>query len=70
MDVVTGGVLNPTQNYAIHKIHLSSDRDREAYAEELLNGKNEIDKQDVLDHLDDFSCQEELERYVENKEES
>lgn len=41
---------------------------KEAYVEELLNGKDEINKQDILDRMDQFSCKEELERYVEGKE--
>ncbi len=37
------------------------------YLDELLNGKDEIDKRDILSRLDQFSCREELERYVESK---
>ena len=41
---------------------------KEAYLEELMNGKDEINKQDVIDRMQQFSCKEEMERYVEKKE--
>lgn len=41
--------------------------DASEYLDRLLEGKDEIDKRDVMSKLDQFSCREELERYVESK---
>ena len=42
--------------------------DKESYLEELMNGVDEINKQDVMNRMQQFSCKEEMERYVEKKE--
>lgn len=39
-----------------------------SYLEKLMNGMDEIDKQNVIDHMGEFSCREELARFVENKQ--
>ncbi len=43
------------------------DNSEKAYLEQLLDGKGEINKQNVIDHLGQFSCREEMERFVEHK---
>lgn len=39
--------------------------DRDSHLREVLDSKDEVDGQRVIDHMDDFSCREEMERFVE-----
>ena len=41
------------------------ERSEEAYVDQLLQGKDDVDKMDILARMQQFSCREELERYVE-----
>ena len=59
-----GGVMIP----AFLGFELGDGNHAKQYLDELLEGKNEIDKRDILAKLEQFSCREELERYVESKE--
>lgn len=58
-----GGVMIP----AFLGFELGDGNHAREYLDELMNGKDEIDKRDILSKLDQFSCREELERYVESK---
>lgn len=35
---------------------------------ELMNSKDDIDGEKILKHMDDFSCEEEMERYADQCE--
>lgn len=58
-----GGVMIP----AFLGFELEDGSDAREYLDKLMQGKDEIDKRDILAKLDQFSCREELERYVESK---
>ena len=40
----------------------------EEQVDNMLKGKGEVDKADVLEKMDQFSCEEEMERYIDHKE--
>lgn len=64
-----GEFNNLATRVAVCKTLIEEESGDRAYVDELLNKKDKVDKQDVLSHMDQFSCEEELERYVESKEE-
>ena len=66
MGLVTGDNYNPALAPAIMNFELLFDGSKEAYVDRLLQGKNDIDKMDILARMSQFSCKEELERYVEH----
>ncbi len=47
-------------------IEASAHNSRKKHFEKLLNSENEVDVQATLDHLEQFSCGEEMERFMEN----
>lgn len=65
-----GEINNLATRVAVCNDLIAEESGNEEYVDRLLNKKDRIDKQDVLDHLDDFSCKEEMERYVENYREN
>ena len=62
-----GEMNNLATRVAVCKDLISENK---AYVDQLMNTKDQADKQKVLDHMEDFSCKEEMERYVENYEEN
>lgn len=65
MGLVTGDNYNPALAPAIMDFELLFERSEEAYVDQLLQGKDDVDKMDILARMQQFSCREELERYVE-----
>ena len=65
MGLVTGDNYNPALAPAIMDFELLFERSEEAYVDRLLQGKDDVDKMDILARMQQFSCREELERYVE-----
>jgi len=65
MGLVTGDNYNPALVPAIMDFDLMFRRNEEAYVDQLLQGEDEINKMDIMSRMDQFSCKEELERYVE-----
>ncbi|MGN0153475.1 MAG: hypothetical protein ACI4A3_03425 [Lachnospiraceae bacterium] len=65
MGLVTGDNYNPALAPAIMDFDLLFHGDEEAYVDKLLQGEDDIDKMDIMARLKQFSCKEELERYVE-----
>ena len=61
MGLVTGDNYNPALAPAL----MEFERSEEAYVDQLLQGKDDVDKMDILARMQQFSCREELERYVE-----
>lgn len=59
---------NLATRVAISKSIMESEEGSTEYVDRLLNTKDKVDKDEVVKHLDDFSCKEELERFVEQKE--
>lgn len=66
MGLVTGDNYNPALAPAIMNFELLFNGSREAYVDHLLQGKDDIDKMDVMARMSQFSCREELERYVDH----
>ncbi len=65
MGLVTGDNFNPALAPALMDFELLFERSEEAYVDRLLQGKDDVDKMDILARMQQFSCREELERYVE-----
>ena len=65
MGLVTGDNYNPALAPALMDFELLFERSEEAYVDQLLQGKDDFDKMDILARIQQFSCREELERYVE-----
>ena len=65
MGLVTGDNYNPALAPALMDFELLFERSEEAYVDQLLQGKDDVDKMDILAWMQQFSCREELERYVE-----
>ncbi len=65
MGLVTGDNYNPALAPALMDFELLFERSEEAYVDRLLQGKDDVDKMDILARMQQFSCREELERYVE-----
>mgnify|MGYP000181638797 FL=1 len=65
MGLVTGDNYNPALAPALMDFELLFKRSEEAYVDQLLQGKDDVDKMDILARMQQFSCREELERYVE-----
>ncbi|MCI5806228.1 MAG: hypothetical protein MR029_07835 [Clostridium sp.] len=65
MGLVTGDNYNPALAPALMDFELLFERSEEAYVDQLLQGKDDVDKMDILARMQQFSCREELERYVE-----
>lgn len=65
MGLVTGDNYNPALASALMDFELLFERSEEAYVDQLLQGKDDVDKMDILARMQQFSCREELERYVE-----
>ncbi len=65
MGLVTGDNYNPALAPALMDFALLFERSEEAYVDQLLQGKDDVDKMDILARMQQFSCREELERYVE-----
>lgn len=65
MGLVTGDNYNPALAPALMNFELLFERSEEAYVDQLLQGKDDVDKMDILARMQQFSCREELERYVE-----
>ncbi len=65
MGLVTGDNYNPALVPAIMHFDLLFRENQEVYVDKLLLGKDDIDKMDVMARLHQFSCREELERYVD-----
>ncbi|MCM1159418.1 MAG: hypothetical protein NC300_11980 [Bacteroidales bacterium] len=68
MGLVTGDNYNPALAPAIMNFDLLFHQNGEAYVDKLLAGKDEISKTDIMSRMDQFSCREELERYVDRAE--
>lgn len=66
MGLVTGDNYNAALAPAIMNFKLMFESSNEAYLDTLLQAKDDIDKMDVLARMHQFSCKEELERYVEH----
>lgn len=66
MGLVTGDNYNAALVPAIMDFDLMFHKDEEAYVDQLLQGEDEINKTDIMSRMDQFSCKEELERYVEH----
>lgn len=69
MGLVTGDNYNPALAPAVMDFDLLFNRNKESFVDGLLDGKDEINKEDIMSRMDQFSCREELERYVEQAEE-
>ena len=65
MGLVTGDNYNPALAPALMDFELLFKQLEEAYVDQLLQGKDDVDKMDILARMQQFSCREELERYVE-----
>ncbi|MGN0437508.1 MAG: hypothetical protein ACI4F4_03220 [Lachnospiraceae bacterium] len=65
-----GEFNNLATRVAVCKDLISEEIGNDEMVDKLLNRKDQVDKQDVLDHMEEFSCKEELERYVENYKET
>lgn len=65
MGLVTGDNYNPALAPALMDFKLLFEQSEEAYVDQLLQGKDDVDKMDILARMQQFSCREELERYVE-----
>ena len=65
MGLVTGDNYNPALAPALMDFELLFERSEEAYVDQLLQGNDDVDKMDILARMQQFSCREELERYVE-----
>ena len=65
MGLVTGDNYNPALAPALMDFELLFERSEEAYVDQLLQGKDDVDKMDILARMQQFSCRGELERYVE-----
>ena len=65
MGLVTGDNYNPALAPALMDFELLFERSEEAYVDQLLQGKDDVDNMDILARMQQFSCREELERYVE-----
>ena len=61
-----GDFYTPTIANAGLSIEAASYNSKKKHFEKLLNSHDDVDVQATLDHMDDFSCREELERYIEN----
>lgn len=69
MDNFNGGNFYPSAFYPIPlDLNPFSNEGARKHLDELMQGKDDIDKEQVMCKLDQFSCREELERYVENLE--
>lgn len=64
-----GEFNNLATRVAVCKALMDDESGNDDQVDKLLNRKDHVDKQDVMSHLSEFSCEEEMERYVENKEE-
>lgn len=53
---------------AVSKDLMDNEMGEDTFVDHLLNKKVNADKQEVVEHMNDFSCKEELERYVEHLE--
>lgn len=67
MGYVTGDNYNPALAPAVMQFQLLFERGRDAELEQLMMAQDEIDRRDVNSRLQQFSCKEEMERYVVNK---
>lgn len=63
----TGDFYNPTIAIAARGVAIEPKRDGERMVDQLMLAKDDANKADVMRHLGDFSCREELERYVEHQ---
>lgn len=61
-----GDFYTPMIANAALGIEVASHNRRRKHFEKLLNSQNDVDVQATLDHMDKFSCGEEMERYMEN----
>jgi hypothetical protein len=68
MGNTAGDFYNPTIAVAARSLTIEPEQSRVQFVDRLLNHKDKVDKEDVLNHLDNFSCREEIERYVEQQE--
>lgn len=66
MGNTAGDFYNPAIAMAARGLWALSHNSEERFLEELLESKDDINAQEVIDHMDDFSCKEEMERFVEN----
>lgn len=69
MGFATGDNYNGALVPAFMNFDLMFHHDEEAYVDQLLQGKDEISKTDIMSRINQFSCKEELERYVEKADE-
>lgn len=65
MGFATGDNYNRALAPAFMDFDLMFHNNQEAYVDRLLQGEDEINKTDIMSRMDQFSCKEELERYVE-----
>ncbi|MCM1497864.1 MAG: hypothetical protein NC124_05305 [Clostridium sp.] len=65
MNSATGDFYNIATAVAAEGFLKSVNGDRDSHLRELLDSKDEVDGQRVMDRMDDFSCREEMERFVE-----
>lgn len=63
-----GDINSLATRVAVSKDLMDNKMGEDTFVDRLLNKKVNADKQDVVEHIDDFSCKEELERYVEHLE--
>lgn len=63
-----GEINNLATRVAVCKDLIDEEMGNDSYVDRLLNTKGDVDKEKVMDYMDEFSCKEELKRYVENLE--
>lgn len=66
MNNVTGDFYNIATLMAAGGFFNLADNDKERHLQEILDGKDDIDGQEIREHMDEFSCREEMERFVED----
>lgn len=59
---------NLATRVTICKSLMEKEQGSAGYLDKLVDAKDHVDRTEVEKHLDDFSCKEELERYVEQKD--
>lgn len=63
-----GEINDLATRVAICKNLMEDEMGNDGYVDTLLNAKDNVDKEKVMECMDEFSCKEELNRYVENLE--
>ncbi len=63
-----GEINNLATRVAVCRDLMNEEMGEDEFVDRLLNTKVNADKQEVVEHMDEFSCKEEMERYVEHLE--